>query len=76
VARRGREEEGGASGEEEPTGTRGGAAAVEGFMRLGLGPLDVGVARAARVASRFVRESVLSPAKRESEDAVLVLFGP
>ena len=47
VARRDREEEGGASGE-EPTGTRDGAAAVDGFMRLGLGLLDVGVARAVK----------------------------
>lgn len=45
-------------GEEETTGTRGGAAAVEGFMRLGLRPLDVGVARAVGAASRYVRSSV------------------
>ena len=68
VARRDREEEGGASGE-EPTGTRDGAAAVDGFMRLGLGLLDVGVARAVKNRIKIrARKCFLSPAKRESEE--------
>jgi len=70
VARRDREEEGGASGEEEPTGTRDGAAA-DGFMRLGLGLLDVGVARAVKNRIKIrARKCFLSPAKRESENVV------
>ena len=69
VARRDREEEGGASGE-EPTGTRDGAAA-DGFMRLGLGLLDVGVARAVKNRIKIrARKCFLSPAKRESENVV------
>ena len=67
MARRDREEEGGASGE-EPTGTRDGAAA-DGFMRLGLGLLDVGVARAVKNRIKIrARKCFLSPAKRESEE--------
>jgi len=70
VARRDREEEGGASGE-EPTGTRDGAAAEDGFMRLGLGILDVGVARAVKNRIKIrARKCFLSPAKRESENVV------
>ena len=70
VARRDREEEGGASGE-EPTGTRDGAAAEDGFMRLGLGLLDVGVARAVKNRIKIrARKCFLSPAKRESENVV------
>ena len=69
VARRDREEEGGASGEEEPTGTRDGAAAEDGFMQLGLGLLDVGVARAVKNRIKIrARKCFLSPAKRESEE--------
>ena len=63
-----REEEGGASGE-EPTGTRDGAAAEDGFMQLGLGLLDVGVARAVKNRIKIrARKCFLSPAKRESEE--------
>ena len=66
-----REEEGGASGEEEPTGTRDGAAAEDGFMQLGLGLLDVGVARAVKNRIKIrARKCFLSPAKRESENVV------